>query len=308
MPRLSCNEAKQLLELIRADFGVLKGELDYYAATGDQDALKNVEMQKGLLERQTKELKRGLPVTPEYAAEILGKEFLGPEAIKKAFSFELLAELIPPIPFTIEDLERAKELNQFLILRIPLTMQKMGEILSDQKVFSDTSWYQNEAFYTTELSKPGWALVSKEPIPNSTNQNYIEQTQTICDYLDSEVFGNVDEMPELYQAAIMEFEAKKQHLEELMGTDWQACVKELSELQITKLTRQSPADVVHDLFVYKQNNEQRLLENVYTWASARSSVGNLVGVGLFWSDGLRVGSEDPDRSGDDLGVSFSRSQ
>lgn len=308
MPRLSCNEAKQLLELIRADFGVLKGELDYYSATGDQDALKNVEVQKELLESQVRGLRNELGISLEQAKEILGKEFLGPDAVEKTWGVKLEAKDIPRIPFTIEDLERAKELNQFLILRIPLTMQKMGEILSDQKVFSDTSWYQNEAFYTTELSKPGWALVSKEPIPNSTNQNYIEQTQTICDYLDSEVFGNVDEMPELYQAAIMEFEAKKQHLEELMGTGWQACVKELSELQITKLTRQSPADVIHDILVYNQNNDQRLLENVYTWTSVRSSVGNLVGVGVFRSDGLRVGSDDPDRSGDDLGVSFSRSQ
>lgn len=297
-----------MLERIRADFGVYKGEFDYYAATGDKNALKSIEEQKGFLERGVKELRNGLGISFERAREILGKDFLGPDAILKTWNLKLEAKDIPSIPFSIEDLERAKELGQFLIFRTSLTMEKMGEILKDEKVFLDNSWYQNEDFYTKETSKPGWALVSKEPIPNSTNQDYIEQTQTICDYLDSEVFGNVDEMPEVYQDAIMEFEAKKAELEDLMQSNWKECAKQLSELQITKLTRQSPADVIHDLLVYKQNNDERLLENVYTWTCARYSDGNLVYVGTFKSDGAYVSYWKPDDVYGDLGASFVRSQ
>lgn len=306
MPRLSCTEAKQMLEHIRADFGVYKGELDYYIATGDKQALKNIEQQKGFLDRGVKELWNGLPVPPERAKEILGKDFLGPEALEKTWNMKLETKDIPPIPFNTEDLERAKELGQFLIYRIPLTMQKMEELIKEPMFQSD--WFKQDNFYTNETSKSGWALVSKEPIPNSTSQNYIEQTQTICNYFDSEVFGNVDEMPEIYQNAIIEFEARKSDLENLMQSDWQECAKQLSELQITKLTRQSPADVIHDLFVYKQNNDERLLENVYTWTSARLSGGDLVDVGHFKPDGAYVNRWEPAYALGVLGVSFSRSQ
>ena len=44
--------------------------------------------------------------------------FLGPEAIKAAFGVELSPEEIPPIKFTKEQLERARDLGQFLVLRL----------------------------------------------------------------------------------------------------------------------------------------------------------------------------------------------
>ena len=109
------------------------------------------------------------------AKEILQENYLGPEAIEKAFGIRLNPENIPPILFTKEELERAKELGQSLILRMdkapdgqPLTMQKMQELLQPQftseakgKILDNTDWYQNEDFFTKETPKLHWALASR---------------------------------------------------------------------------------------------------------------------------------------------------
>ena len=62
--------------------------------------------------KKIQEQKDKTAVLTEQAKEILGKDMLGPEAVNATFGFS--PEAIPPIPFSIEDLERAKELNQFL--------------------------------------------------------------------------------------------------------------------------------------------------------------------------------------------------
>lgn len=303
---ISCQDAQKILEAIRENFREYQDFLDEYKNTGHTVytvALKN--KQKGI-EELVAILRSEFGFSMEKAREILGKDFLGPEAVFKTWNIKLEAKDIPPVPFSIEDLERAKELGQFLILRVPLTMQKMGKLIKEP-MFQD-DWFKQEDFYTKDTSKPGWALVTKEVIPDSTNKNYLEQTQVICDYLDSEVFRKAIEMPKAYEDAIIEFEAKKQDLELLVQSDWRGVARQLSELQITKLTRQSPADVIYDLMVYKQSNEERLLENGYTWTSARFSVGDLVNIGHFKPGGLRVSNDTPDYASVPLGVSFARSQ
>ncbi len=67
------------------------------------------------------------------AREIMGeREVMGPEEVKKAFGIEVPESEVPPIPFNETELKRAKELGQFLVLRVdktqdgqPLTMQKL---------------------------------------------------------------------------------------------------------------------------------------------------------------------------------------
>jgi len=92
--------------------------------------------------------------------------------------------------------ERAKELNQFLILRVdktndgkPLTMAKMNELIKGKvkdgtkALYSDDgsgkikddAWYKGEDFVLKETPKLSWALTSKEVISNSPDKNYLDQ-------------------------------------------------------------------------------------------------------------------------------------
>jgi hypothetical protein len=263
----------------------------------------------------------------ENAKEIMGSDFFAHQEIEKAFGIKVKSEQIPEIPFTKEDLERAKELNQFLILRVdkandgkPLTMAKMNELLkgkvkdgkkalySDDGTgkFKDDSWYKDEDFANKEAPKLSWALASKEVIPNSSSKNYLDQTEEIVNYLKNQVFkGKI--MPTEFQSAISEFEKAKAEIKKLIDDDWQKAAEKLEGLAITKFTRQTPAEALYDILVYFQNKGERLMENMYTWTSRRDSYGELVVVGRFDSGGVDVYRWRPDYSYDYLGVSFSRS-
>ncbi|MDD3774044.1 MAG: hypothetical protein PHW50_02070 [Patescibacteria group bacterium] len=256
------------------------------------------------------------------AKRIFGADFIGPEEINLAFNGAVEIKDIPAIPFPIEELKRAKELGQMLILRVdqavdgmPLTMQKIGDILEEKtkdggKVLYNTDWYKDEDFFT-ETIESGWALVSKELVPESTSKNYLEQTQRLIDYFKTEVLEGGPFSPE-YAEAIAEFNREKAGIDAIVESsdefEWKRASEILSNLKITQLLRQSPVESLYDLIVYFQVNGTRLLPNQYSWTSRRDSVGDLVGVGYFGSDGVGVDDALPGSSNGDLGVSFSRSR
>ncbi len=263
----------------------------------------------------------------DMAKEVLGEEFFGFQEVKKAFGIEIKPEDIPEIPFSKEELERAKELNQFLVLRAdkapdgkPLSLQKINEILKGKVtdgskfLYSDDgkggiksdSWYKNEEFSKEETPKLAWTLASKEVIPDSTSKNYLEQTEELVNYLKNSVFKE-EEMPEEYQEAIEEFEKEKEEIGKIISSEWQKAAEKLSNLKINRLTRQNPAEVLYDIAIYFQNKGERILENRYSWTSSRNSDGRLVLVGLFGSGGVSVCGWEPGYSGGNLGVAFSRS-
>jgi MoxR-like ATPase len=284
---------------------------------------------EGFFEEKREGLSGELSEQIKNAKEILKQDFLGPDEIEKAFNIKLKAEDIPKIPLNKAELERAKELGQFLVLRADkakdgtaLSMKKMQELLSDEfkkdghgKMFYDTDWYKEEEFFTGDSPKFSWALSNKEIIPDSNDKNYLEQTESIIDYLQNEVFpakggsasgGKGETMPKEYQEAVKEFADKKAKIEKLMSDDWQEAAKMLEELKITRLTRQSPVEFMYDILAYFKNNKQRLYENMYAWTSRRASDGGLVGVGGFASGGVGVGRRGPGSSYGRLGVAFSR--
>lgn len=253
----------------------------------------------------------------EEAEELFGEDFLGPEQVEKAFGIEVAD--IPDLPYEQAELQRAKELGQMLVLRTdqapdgrPLTMQKMMELLQPKfdaggrgKVLYDTYWYKNEKFFTEGKPTSRWALVSKTVIPNSTNKNYVEQTQVLADYLANEIFPGAP-VPADYQAAIREFESQKGDLTSLMGRDWQVATRRLSELKLNQLTRRTPSEELYDILLYFQNTDKRLLEDKYDWTTARSSFDRLVRVGDFNSGGVYVDRWDPGHKASFLGVRLSR--
>ena len=255
----------------------------------------------------------------DQAKEILGEDVFGPEAVTEAFGITVESESVPAIPFSKEELERAKELGQMLLLRVdktsdgtPLTMKKIGETLGgkvkdDGKVFYDTDWYKEEKFYTEDAPEAGWALVSKDLAPDSTSKNYLEQTELLIGQL-NESFGGAENLPEEYVGAVEEYVKAKDEIAGLIDSDWEKAAEKLEGLQINQLLRQSPSEALYDLTLYFQNTGERLLGDKYTWTKRRYSVGNLVRVGRFESDGVDVYGDRPDDSGDNLGVSFSRSR
>ncbi len=291
-----------------------------------QEILKKYQQMENVL-GISKKIEGSVQEQMDMAREVMGEEFFGVSAVEKAFGIRISPEDIPEIPFKKEELERAKELNQFLVLRVdkaqdgkPLSLQKINEILKckmiDESKFlyggdgtgkiKDDCWYKNEDFAKTETPKLSWTLTSKEIIPNSNDKNYLEQTAEIAEYLKSKIFNGF-EMPEVYQEVISEFEKEKDAIGKLIDSNWQKASEKLSQLKINQLTRQNPVEAVYDIVIYFQNKSERILEKDYAWTSRRDSSGGLVNVGDFDSGGVDVDSDQPDYSGDGLGVAFSRS-
>jgi len=261
------------------------------------------------------------------AKEIMGEEFFGFHEVKKAFGIEINPEDIPKIPFKEAELERAKELNQFLVLRVdkasdgePLSLQKINKILkgkladgsellssSDGKGgLKSDSWYRDEKFSKEEVPGLAWALVGKEVIPNSTSKNYLQQTEELVNYIKNSVFKGV-EIPGEYQKAIKEFEKEKDEIEKIIISHWKEVAKKLSNFKINRLTRQNSAEVLYDITIYFQNKGEKILENQCSWANSLSSRGDFVGVGGFDSSDVYIDRWGVDDADDFLGVSFSRS-
>jgi hypothetical protein len=284
----------------------------------------------------------------EEAETIIGQEnFFGPGAVKKAFDVDFESKNIPDIPFSKEDLDRATKLGQFLVLRVdhakdghPLTPEKMltawnarpptennGSLLNNP-----SGWYKDEEFFTndTPVFQAGdspaqdvharWALVSQEPVPDTTGKNYLQQTILLAGYVRQVFAGQT--MPSDCETALLEFDQYNsreftgkapEEIQALLGGDatWKQYAAELSELKINQLTRHNFAEALYDMqirfFNSDPRNQTRLLEKMYTWTKRLSSDGELVNVGGFGADGAGVSSSRPAYAFDGLGVSFSRS-
>ena len=279
----------------------------------------------------------------EQAQEILGEEnVIGPEDIKKTWGY--IPENIPPIQFSREALERAKKFGLFLELRIkndkegnPLTMKRMNELKSNNlaggKLFFNAGKHKNEPFFIDDTSELEWVLVSKDIFGNgpegneyqTTNKTYLEQTEIIKKYLQEKLFKDRS-LPEEFVQAIQEYERylnrhpefftnpsgrvfkSSEELANILNTDdkWRKYAEELSGLKINQITRHIPRDIIYDIISYYEKNNEKLLENVYTFTSRLDSDGWLVYVGNADSDGTDIarGSE-AGRWRDYLGVSFS---
>ena len=265
------------------------------------------------------------------AKELLGEDLIGPEEIEKTWGVR--PEEIPDIPFSREELERAKEMEQMLVLRVektedgkPMSLEAMIDIIQKRwdkegkgKLLYTDNEYKNwkertGADFSQKSPRTGWAFVSKELLPQSTSKNYAQQTEVMVAYLKDNVFKDM-EIPEEYEEAFQEWEQVKQtdkNIQELLRNpdnpkyDWQQAAKELAELKITQLTRQSIQETIYDLALYYDKNGKRLLPNVYTWSNSRSTGGYLVYLGGFGAKGVLGGRWTPDNRFGDLGVLLSR--
>ena len=191
---------------------------------------------------------------------------------------------------------------------IAIIQKRWGKEGKGQLLWTDSN-YKNWKDRTGDdfSNKPprrGWALVSKDLLPESTNKNYIEQTEVIIKALREKAFKDI-EMPDEYEEAIHEFEANKDRLTKLMDENWQEAAKELSELKINQLARCSIQETIYDLAMYYDKNGTRLLPDKHTWSNSRSPDGELVYLGRFGSGGVLGTRWTPDGRRGALGVSLS---
>jgi len=260
----------------------------------------------------------------ERAREILHQDFLGPETFHKAFGFEVPAEKLAPIPYTQEELDKAKELGEMLVLRVSIdgdgnqmTMQHItelaqqqydldaeGKVLYSTEVDADTkvagikddAWFKDEEFFTSQGLKTEWKLVGKEFVAGSTSNNYIDQTKILRDYLKGVGALSADEEAECTDAALEE-------IRQVMSDDWQKAAEMLSELLVNQNHRRKPVEVLYDQIMrFKGTNERGVLERNYDWTPVRSSHGVLVYVGRADFKGTHVYDGRPGDSGGFLGV------
>ena len=233
----------------------------------------------------------------ERAREILGRDFLGVEAIKKleqelkgvGVNVEFVLDKLPPFPYTEEDLQTAKAFGEMLVLRpeamlrrgrdVPLTMIEFRELFRkdplgkmETVVYSlktgANDWYKEERFATSAGEiKLGWSLVKKDVLDGSTNTNWNDQEQLLRQY----------------EAGLKRKNARN-----------------------TAVKRRTGTEAVYDELLYYVNTGERLLPEKYDWTQTRTSGGSLVYVGDFGSGGLYVSGSSPTRSGSYVGVCPSR--
>ena len=259
----------------------------------------------------------------EQAREILGQEyFFGPEAVETALGFA--PEDIPEIPYSPEDLEKAKELKEMLVLRVshdaegqPMTMERINEIMASrlsedegkllvsQKAagssdLKDDCWYKNEPFFKTASLKTEWKLVSTNFVPGPTSKNYIEQTRALRDHLSGLDALTHEELVECSDAVLSE-------LATLMESDWKQAAQKLSVLQINQNHRRTPAEILYDWTLrFKGTKDRGILDSNWDWSNVQSSGGRLVYVGDADAGGASVRGNRPRYAGGTLGVCSSR--
>jgi hypothetical protein len=302
------------------DLQKLKQGFDAEYRDGININTRNSLDKKEAIVSEMKKIREGLCVSEMDAEKILGEDFFGREAVREAFGIVLDDETAPSIPFGIKELRRAKELGQMLVLRVDtasdgagLTMKKICELLGNKtkdggKILADTEWYEEEDIYTKELPRAGWALVSREEIPNSEDRNYLEQTDIIVGYL-KQVFPV--KMPKKYQMAIDAYLDVRSEIIGLMNSAaFGRSTDKLKSLELTKLTRQSPVEVIYDLVLHFQNTGTRLMSYVNTWTSGQVpssfTPAGFICVGCFDDEGIYIFRRGSSQGGNDIGLSFSR--
>ncbi|MBI2645105.1 hypothetical protein HYW94_02950 [Candidatus Uhrbacteria bacterium] len=142
-------------------------------------------------------------------------------------------------------------------------------------------------------------------LPTSTNKNYLKQTDEIVAHLQTHVYRAG--LPPVFKVAIDEFLSQRPIIEPLIQSNSKKAAEMLANLTITQLTRQSAPEVLSDfLTTFLNTNDERLLENMYTWTATRDSDGRLVDVGSFGAGGASVDGYGPVVTNDILGVLLSR--
>jgi len=240
-----------------------------------------------------------------------GTDCLGPKEVTCAFGVSLAPAPgdIPPISLSETMLKHLRMLGMCLELHGPTTMVELSDVLGNKldegKLLYDTSWYQKERFYMTEKSPNWhWRVTLKGLVPDSTGKKYLPQTRVLAEYLRDKVFAG-QPLPEKPRIALEELDDRECELSELVERDWKDGAEQAANLALNQLCRQTPAQTLWSIALYRRMNGEYLLPSVWAWTNQRSSDGSLVHVGYAGPGGVHVGDYGPRDSGGHLGVRFS---
>lgn len=346
-------DRKKLGELIRlVEYKPKPGEskrrsLETNVSPEKASLIKDIEKLKAEVEGsgklpQTESSPDTLLKKMELAQEILGNDFMGPEKIEKTFGIKINVEDIPDMPYSPDDLEKAKENGEMLVLGVdkdsegeyltiahmlemipeltdPSTGEKIRVLYHQEKVGSielgDACWFKNETFYTG-LNEDGepvpnahprlrWRLTSKAPLPESIISSYGGKAEKSTNYIEQTKM-----LREYLQSvgSLTKDEAEEcsdkvlGEINKIMGSDWQEAARRLSELAVNKNHRRLPSEVIYDILLAIKGNGERILEKNYDWTSTLASDGTLVCVGFADRSGVRVDGDGPDDRHAHLGV------
>ena len=315
-----CEEAKHWLANIIEDKAEFDRILQNAFESGD---FGDVQHYQNMVEGQIGVLRDGLVPPKEYmmarAQEIFGSDYVGPEDITMRLNVILKNEEVPAIPFSEKELERAKELGQFLILRInkardetPLTMQKIQKEtewnyeLNAERLLAEQDWYNDEPLFKEVTPRMGWALVGKTFVSDSTSKNYFGQTKALLSYLDGTVYKEIDEMPTEVLNAIDDYAKTANEELAAMDRDPRKAARFLIGSTINQLFRQTPVEALYDMVMYYDvGGHQPLLQDKSISTAGLTTDGRIVRMGRQASFGVFVDNDSPSISLDGLGVVYS---
>ncbi len=228
----------------------------------------------------------------ERAKELLGKDFLGVEAIRNMESkfewvgvnVEFAIDNIPVFPYDEQDLKLAKSNGEMVVLRpagmlsggrhVGVTVVKLRDLFqkdplgkSDPPIFF-RDWFDKEDFATKpEELKLGWTIVKKEVLGGSTDIGWHDR----------------DQLLRQYEAGLKGKSAKN-----------------------VSVRRRTATEAVYDIMLYYVNTGDKLLLNMWDLTSSQTSIGNVVSVGGYYKHGLLVSIGSPRISIQSGGVCPSR--
>ena len=266
-----------------------------------QDARKVADLLKAF--QKAVEKNEAEPELQE-AIETLGRENVhGIEDVETMLGDGFVDESkVPPIPYTLEDLEKSKEIKEktgveeMLVLFVadkdgkPLTGERMNELIQAEydklglgKFLFTQNWYKNEDFFTKLGLTYEWKLISKQTIPGSKGKRHHHESGDTFTHQDTQEF------------AIEEY-AKK------------------LDIPRNQLHRPEPFQMLYATALHLIATErlkgkgkgERILLGEYHWSDVISSVGDSVGVGDADSGGAIVRRYARVRWLGGLGVCFSR--
>ncbi|MDO8507930.1 MAG: hypothetical protein Q7S53_05210 [bacterium] len=262
----------------------LKGALQQALDDGDMQRAGEIRIE---IMPHLRALQEEIKVTPEEAKEIMGEEFFGPEEVELALGQPIDRRDIPTIPFPEEDLKRAKEMGQFLILRVNKTAR--GESLRGWKIYEELKGaYLNEEgkrnlrntqihplsleTVSEETPEKGWALVSKEVLVTSKNNCYDVQTSALLSELIAAKSSGLSDIEKKAMGELFEKSDLILKLQEsAKGEDVVQAIDILESLEGNKMLRPSITEVFYDMFVCYKTRGERLYQGQEIWTKSRNS-------------------------------------
>jgi hypothetical protein len=209
------------------------------------------------------------------------------------------------IPLTIEEMVQRAIQNIGSNVIGPETYLLYKEQFDSHGKLKSDAWFASETEIKKQTPKLGWQFVSPNILPNSTNKNYLDQTELLIQNAKEKFFHN--NFPPEYQQAEEEFQQEKDKIAELIkNSKYIEASKILTNLNISKLLREPTQNTIFRYLMSYKKGKQLFTDGKYSWSNSVSSDGRLLSFGFADAAGAYVVWFNPDYSLAHLGVVSSR--